>query len=446
MIQYFSFRQLFILCLLFLLPAPALAVLTVNMNFSGNNSFLLSGKDLQDVVRIEATLSYDASSLANPRLTPNTYFPDATVTMNEDNGGTVRLIVASGKPMKGKGPFAMLTFNPVGTSVGAITSFYGRVYGAKGASLPANFSYTNPTPPLDPSDPDDWPIIKERESKGQTYMGGGVAYLPPEAAAAIENSKESEESKEANDAVTATEENTAEQTADPQEYPTKEKTPETPEAPAQSVLERFRLFEGERSAKNLIALFEAAPDASFKQEPSILLADGKKNVRLTISKVDRGKAPNFAFTAARFVSCKKLSKNKWLVEARPNEGALNAGISILTNGKLREIPLTVCQMARVDLIHPGKVSEADFALFLKQRGTAKAPKFDLNGDGKRDYLDDYIFTANYLVALEKEKAKKGEPSASQKTQKTRNGKTGSVKKCSTTRTAKITKTEGKSKE
>jgi hypothetical protein len=443
MIQNFRFRQLLILCFLLLLPVPALAVVNINLNYAGNNSFLLSGKDLQDVARIEATLSYATSSLTNPRLVPNTYFPGAAVTMNEGTGGTVRLIVASGKPMNGQGPFAMLTFDPLGSSVGYITSFYGRAYGANGASQIVNFSYTNPTPQLDPSDPDDWAMIKEREAKGQTFLGGGVAYLPPEAAAVTESD---EKSDEANDAVTATEENTAEQTAESQENPSKEKTPETPEAPAQSVLERFRLFEGERTAKNLMALFGAAPDASFKQEPLILLADGKKNIRVTISKVVCSRTPNFAFNSARFVSCKKLSKNEWLLEARPNKGALNAGISILTNGKLREIPLTVSPMARVDLIHPGKVSEADFTLFLKQRGTAKAPKFDLNGDGKRNYLDDYIFTANYLVALQKEKAKKGEPSASPKTQKTRNGKTATVKKSSATRTAKLKVAEKKSNE
>ncbi len=70
-----------------------------------------------------------------------------------------------------------------------------------------------------------------------------------------------------------------------------------------------------------------------------------------------------------------------------------------------EIPLTVSPKARVDLIQTDKVSEADFALFLKERGAAGAPKFDLNGDGKRDYLDDYIFTANYLAA-QKEKSGK----------------------------------------
>jgi hypothetical protein len=56
--------------------------------------------------------------------------------------------------------------------------------------------------------------------------------------------------------------------------------------------------------------------------------------------------------------------------------------------------------ANLKIGNGGKLTEADFNQFLKERGTDKAPRFDLNGDGKRDYVDDYIFTANYLVKLE----------------------------------------------
>jgi len=28
-------------------------------------------------------------------------------------------------------------------------------------------------------------------------------------------------------------------------------------------------------------------------------------------------------------------------------------------------------------------------------------KYDLNADGKHDHIDDYIFTANYIAAMEK---------------------------------------------
>ncbi len=422
MLQRSTFSNLIFFLFLLFLPLPAMAISTVNLSFVGNDAYLLSGANLEDVAKIEVTVSYDSSLLCNPRLVPRSYFDGATVSLEGDTGGTARLTVTSTKPMRGNGPFAALAFDPVGTSVGFINSLTGRVYDTNGASLAVIFAVTNPTPQLDPSDPDDLPMIKEREAKGQTFMGGDVSYMPPEATDAKERGEQSETTAETKDAAAATGKSTAAQSADFQESQLQEKAPESSAPMAQSILERFRLFKGKRSAKNLTALFDAAPAAFFRQYPAIFLADGKGSVRVIISRVAPGKAPNFAFRSARCVSFRKVSETEWLVEARPDKGVLKAGIMLLDDGKPREIPLTVARKARVDLISPGKVSEADFALFLKERGTARAPCFDLNGDGKRDYLDDYIFTANYLLAREKEKAKAVVPPASLKTQKTQTEK------------------------
>jgi hypothetical protein len=237
-------------------------------------------------------------------------------------------------------------------------------------------------------------------------MGGEVVYMPPEATDAKETREQSDSSAEAKDAVTETGGSTAEGTAESKVSPVPETAAEAPAHQVQSVLERFRLFKGERSAKNLMALFVEAPDVPFRQYTPIFLADGKGRVQVTISGVVPGKVPSFTFRSARYVSFRKLSETKWLVEVKPDKGVLKAGIMLRDDGKLREIPLTVAPKARVDLITPGKIGEADFALFLKERGTTKAPRFDMNKDGKRDYLDDYIFTANYLVVLKKQGDKK----------------------------------------
>lgn len=446
MIQCTVFRKLLFVTLLLLLPLPALASSTVNLSFAGDNSYILSGANLEEAGRIEVNVSYDSSLYGYPRLMPKSSFAGAMVATDGDTAGTVRINVNSTKPMNGNGIFATLAFDPIGTSIGYIRSFSGRVYGMNGASLIASFSLTNPTPLLDPSDPDDLPMIKEREAKGQSFMGGEVAYLPPEATVTTESDAPSEKSVENKNAVSSAGETTGEQPAQSKQDRVAEKAAEPPTSHAQSILDRFRLFKGERNPKNLMALFDANPAVLFKQEPPIFLADGKGSVRVTIFEVSGATALNFVLISAKYVSSKKLSENEWLVEARPDKGVLSAGISILSDGKPREIPLTVSPKVRTDLIRPGKVSEKDFTLYLKQRGTAKDPMFDLNRDGKRDYLDDYIFTANYLIALEKEKAKKGEQSGSQKIQKTRSRKAAPVKRNSTTSTAKTTVAEGKSKE
>jgi hypothetical protein len=192
------------------------------------------------------------------------------------------------------------------------------------------------------------------------------------------------------------------------EAPPAAKKAQEPFKPVQSVLEKFRLFTGEKTVQNLVALFDRDKAAFFRQTPPICIADGKASVKVLISKVSDDKAPNFAFNSARYVSLTRPGEGEWQIEVRPDKGVVRASISMLTDGAQQEIPLTVTPKVNVDLDKSGKVTDADFLLFLKTRGTESAPKFDLNGDGKRDYQDDYIFTANYLLTVA-EKDKKEVP-------------------------------------
>jgi hypothetical protein len=395
MLQLCLFLQMTLLAVLFLLPFTAQAMPTINVSFAGNNSYVVSGSELENVGRLELAVSYNSLLLTNPGLKSRNSFAGAAVALDTDYSGNLNLTVISSKPIQGKGAFATITFDPIGSSPGFIDSVTGRMYTAAGAQVPTvSYTVTNPTAPLDPSDPDDIPMIREREAKGQSFMGGDVSYLPPDG-------QEPEITAQQAEAATASGENAAASAPEGAESAGEEKVA----AAEQSVLERFRLFQGERSAKKLTALFDPPPGASFRQEPPIVIADGKGTARVSIGQVAGDKTPNFTFSSARYVSFHRVSGREWLVEAKPEQGVSSAEIVILCGGKVRRIPLTVTPAARVDITAPGTVTEADFEIFLKERGSASAPKYDLNGDGKRDYLDDYIFTANYLLATEKEKAK-----------------------------------------
>jgi hypothetical protein len=183
-----------------------------------------------------------------------------------------------------------------------------------------------------------------------------------------------------------------------------------------SVLERFREYQGEQSPKNLIALFKSAI-AGNRQEPTFALSDGKTIVKVFVDLPETGKAaPNFALIDAKLVSLKKSSDSAWVVEVLPNKGTFDAAVIVLEDGKTVKLPLTVAPPLSADakIGKGGVLSEADFISFMKERGTGKAPRFDLNGDGKRDYIDDYIFTANFLA-----KADAGKPAAEKKSQGTK---------------------------
>ncbi|MBJ6725075.1 cohesin domain-containing protein [Geomesophilobacter sediminis] len=391
-------RQLFsgfpLWAALLLASGPAFATPAVRLTFVGNNTFVLSGANFERVGRVELSFAYDTALLTNPRATPKATFPGASLTQGDDAGGNVGLTVVSDQPMTGSGPLGTIAFDAAGDSSGAITALNGKVFSANGERLPVFFSVTNPTPQLDPNDPDDEPMIRERERKGETARGGGVSYVPPEAAAAPQGSGP--------DGASAATETAAAGGAslDPAPSPGQAAARDggqPGDGHPVSVLERLHRFAGERTVQSLIALFQPESSARFTQNPAVAIADGSTPVRVTVTGVSPGLAPRFTFNSARYRSHRKLADDAWLVEAVPDKGALRAEITVFEGERQRQVPLVAAPAVRVDLITPGKVTEADFELFLSERGTAEHPAHDLNGDGRRDYLDDYIFTANYLA-------------------------------------------------
>ncbi|SNB45292.1 hypothetical protein [Geobacter sp. DSM 9736] len=171
-----------------------------------------------------------------------------------------------------------------------------------------------------------------------------------------------------------------------------------------SVLERFKKFEGEKTPRALLALFDAPVAPGIKQEPEIALSDGTTKVRVTIELPAGGKeSPNFALKRAKLVSLKNDEKNRWLVEALPSKDASDVSITALQGNSMTEIPLLVVQPLPPSILPKEGFTEAALAQFLKERGTEKEPKFDLNGDKVRNYVDDYIFAANYVAKHGKKK-------------------------------------------
>lgn len=165
-------------------------------------------------------------------------------------------------------------------------------------------------------------------------------------------------------------------------------------APAVSVLERFRTYTGPRTPAALKALFDAPVAADALQQPAIALSDGAATVVISVAAgTPDSRAPNVAFSGAQLISLTRGTAAGWNIEALPAAGTLKASLILLTGSGTREIPLTVAPTLprETDLSEPG------FAAFLRAAGSAPPPEFDLNGDGRRDYVDEYIFTANYLV-------------------------------------------------
>jgi hypothetical protein len=160
-----------------------------------------------------------------------------------------------------------------------------------------------------------------------------------------------------------------------------------------SVLTRFRTYQGDRTPDIMIALFSKEVSPAIRQIPAVIVSDGKASVRVSVDQsAIKGTSTNFALSGAKLVSLKKEDDSgRWLLEIMPNPDSPAATVTILNSSSMIEYPLTVVPPAAAVT-----AKKADFEAFLKDSG-AQVPKYDLNGDGRHDYLDDFIYTAHYLI-------------------------------------------------
>jgi hypothetical protein len=411
--------QMMFLCFLVLVPFTGYAG-QVTISPAGNGTFKVAASGFTQPAGFQVVVTYDTSRLSNPRVTLGGLLNGAINAVNPNSPGSVQIAGVSGTALKGSGPIATITFDTTGSQVGAL-SVSGSVIGVAGNYLPTTFNgysdlvaetstASSSSSSSSSSDPSNNPITNPTGNVVATTSGGTTTGIPV-VGGTLTMPTDDFATREGKDISTPAappvppevrespvpQQVVAEAAASP-EVPAATKKPQEIPRPVQSVLEKFRLFTGEKTPKSLMALFDKDSVAPFSQSPAVCIADGKANVQVTVQKVSGEKAPNFGFNSARYRSLKQASDGEWLIEVTPDAGALRASISMLADGVQQEFPLTVSPPAKVYLNKTGTVSEADFQLFLKTRGTDGAPQFDLNGDGKRDYQDDYIFTANYLVA------------------------------------------------
>jgi len=158
----------------------------------------------------------------------------------------------------------------------------------------------------------------------------------------------------------------------------------------------FKEFKGERSSKAFIALFAEAAFPDYKQEPPIVIADGVNPVKLTMKLKPTGsEAPKFILNGANVKQLRAEGEDyTWIVEAIPKKGVTDAKLTVLDGPVIMEFPLVVAPFASTGLTGAAKTTEADFSHYL-----ANSAKYDLNKDEKTDFLDDFIYTANYIVTL-----------------------------------------------
>lgn len=184
--------------------------------------------------------------------------------------------------------------------------------------------------------------------------------------------------------------------ADPTAVPDATATaPSVRPVPESSVLDRFRTYDGPRTPDDLSALFTPSATDLVRQQPLIALSDGRTATLLAIKVTAASEtAPGFSFSGATPVPPQRKQNDEWLFTAIPDKGVWRASLIVSAGSAPVEYPLTVAPQLSAE----NDLTEQGFKTFLAfGRDEASADVYDLNHDGKLDYVDDYIFTANYLA-------------------------------------------------
>jgi hypothetical protein len=414
-----------ILCIVSLIIAltfasPGAAVSASQLILSspfGDNSFVLQGKDLDGVATMDLTLTYDAAAWTNPRLDQGNLISGALMAVNSNTPGTLRIGVIRTTPIRGSGNIATLSFDARGNGAGKLFKLEARLTALDGNSLPVTVRVINPEN-QDAGGPDQPAVTDEPQnaSPGQ-YSGGGSLAAPRAAVSPSQIFRPPTEGSGADmlpETVTGATVGTlsgqhgegsgtiktdaaptnqtlskGRSTEGKDGSPTKAKA----EIHARSVLDRFKEYAGDRTPSAFIALFEPDRFRGFSQVPAIVLTDGETPAEVLISS-DSGykKSPAVSVLGGRLISLQEDQENAQarVLEFIPED--MPARLVLPNNNFVVVLPLVHAPKLNIDLDNSGAVTKEDFSLFLRNKETS-----DLNSDGKRDYLDDYLFTANYLA-------------------------------------------------
>lgn len=392
-------------------PLPAFAASTVTIAPAGNAVFTVQGTGIEGAAALEINVAYDTTTLANPRVVAGPLVAGAMTAINPNVPGTVRMVMIRLTPVTGSGVIATLTFDHKGASPGKILAVNARFADSLGAPLPVLV----PPAALTTAAPDPSQI---RDSAAETAepppipVPAVIIAGQPDKPGEDETAPDTEGMNEPGDRPALPEPGRE----TPAEAITARMTDGEPmsgdatavaEDPAstlfmhQSVLDRFKEYTGVRTPEAFVSLFEQDNRSWCRQDPPVALSDGKTVVRVTFIATPGNKTPSdVAVMGVRLISLKKEPDitNTWVAELTPETGEYQASLEVFQGDVKMVYPLTIAPKATMGRAPSGAMTKVDLYRYFAGRGPAFSTGFDANHDGKSDYLDDYIMTANYLAA------------------------------------------------
>lgn len=376
----------------------ALASSMLSIVPSGDGSYVMQGIGVESAAAMDITVSYDPTTLASPQFTQGDMISGAMVAVNDTIPGTVRIGIVRTTPVIGTGVIATLTFTRRGDGAGKILALKSSISDINGKPLPVISQISQQSDTT--GDASNTSVITG-ESAATSLASATPAGA--ELSAKLVGPSSKFEGKGGLSAEQSSGTGTAIEPASVSQSTTVSAGASGITAASEpsrnkiqqfdSVLMRFKKFKGVRTAKAVIGLFAQDEMMSYHQQPAVALSDGKTPIRVTfISSSGEIKAADVAVMGARVISVKKDPDytNTWIAELMPEKDAYEASFAV-SDGTLKRIyPLTVAPKIDMKMNKSGSMTEKDLSAYLSDQ------RQDVNKDGLKNYLDDYIYTANYV--------------------------------------------------
>ncbi|MEI7815721.1 MAG: cohesin domain-containing protein [Desulfuromonadales bacterium] len=390
---------------------PSFAAI-VSITPSGDSSYTVQGIGMNNVAGIQLDMTYDSASLNSPTVTQGGLVSGAMLAANTSIPGSIKIAIISTNSFSGNGQIATVSF--AGRSgTGSITSANVSMIDSTGKAISATISVAASVSNTNSNETAAVTNLSSPQSSSTTTTSTasttastastipaylGTVTLPTD----LQQRADSKPTPSSSVSVSSGEPTAAKviEQSQPAGKPDTEVKPEETQQYIvyKGISERFKQYNSSKKLPVVALLFDKKVAQTIHQEPAILLNDGNSKAALTVDIPARiTSSPNFAVNGGTLVSFKqdKLIKGRWTVEVLPEVGLTKVIMTIIAGAEEFEYPLTVAPPLKTTLT----LDESGWEKFLKEVGTAKAPLHDLNNDGVRDYMDEYIFVANYLANI-----------------------------------------------
>ncbi|MBW4054899.1 MAG: hypothetical protein HIU83_05785 [Proteobacteria bacterium] len=395
------------LAALFLLSwsTSVLAAATVTVTPSGDSSYSVLGAGMDGVAGIQLDIFYDAASLATPTVTQGGLVSGAMLAANTSQTGHIKIAIISTRVFSGSGQIATLSFASK-TGSGGITSVTTSMIDSKGAVVSASAVITGGSESNIPglSSTPGVPFSQSSQATQASQSSQSDTATIPAYLGTVTMPSEQHRDPSPPETPSSSPGDTGEpapraaEKTQPPDIPVADTKPEETSQYVVygGILDRFKQYNGSKKFSAMKTLFDMDVAQAIRQEPALLVSDGQSKATLTVDIPARSNSsPNFAVKGGTLVSFKRdtQGKDRWIVDVLPKSGVTVVTLTILSGADVHEFPLTVVPPVKTALTF----DERGWDRFLKEVGTAKAPLHDLNNDGVRDYMDEFIFVAHSLL-------------------------------------------------